>query len=176
MKRGQIYYIKSTYTEEGSEQRGDRPAVIVSNDKNNEHSQTVEVVYMTTRPKTDLPTHVTTRNALCTSTILCEQVHTVSKSRVDVLIGTLSANEMQAVDSALLISLGLDFGKTPIMREPTEEELAKMLEELQRQKPQPLVDPQPDQSAELIKVQTERDIYRDLYRELLDHMKGATLS
>lgn len=45
MKRGEIYYIESTYRETGSEQRGGRPAVIVSNDKNNENSEVVEVVY-----------------------------------------------------------------------------------------------------------------------------------
>lgn len=49
MKRGEIYYIESTYRETGSEQRGGRPAVIVSNDKNNENSEVVEVVYMTTK-------------------------------------------------------------------------------------------------------------------------------
>lgn len=42
MKRGEIYYIESTYRETGSEQRGGRPAVIVSNDKNNENSEVVE--------------------------------------------------------------------------------------------------------------------------------------
>lgn len=50
MRRGEIYYIESTYRETGSEQRGGRPAVIVSNDKNNENSEVVEVVYMTTKP------------------------------------------------------------------------------------------------------------------------------
>lgn len=44
MKRGQIYYIESNHQEIGSEQRAGRPAVIVSNDKNNENSTTVEVV------------------------------------------------------------------------------------------------------------------------------------
>jgi mRNA interferase MazF len=39
MKRGQIYYVRSNYREEGSEQRGGRPAVIVSNDKNNAKKQ-----------------------------------------------------------------------------------------------------------------------------------------
>lgn len=42
MKRGQIYYIESNHQEIGSEQRAGRPAVIVSNDKNNENSTTVE--------------------------------------------------------------------------------------------------------------------------------------
>lgn len=58
MKRGEIYYIESTYRETGSEQRGGRPAVIVSNDKNNENSEVVEVVYMTTKPKNDLPMRI----------------------------------------------------------------------------------------------------------------------
>ena len=35
MKRGEIYFIKRNYTETGSEQRADRPAVIVSNNNNN---------------------------------------------------------------------------------------------------------------------------------------------
>ena len=186
MKRGQIYHIKSTYHEEGSEQRADRPAVIVSNNKNNEHSETVEIVYMTTRPKTDLPTHVFTRNALSPSTILCEQIFTVSKRRVETLIGELSESEMQAVDNALAISLGLDFGQSertcpsdchgvaPFMREPTEEELKEIAKEIYEKGTLVVPDPEPDQSAELIKAQTERDIYRDLYRELFEHLKGTT--
>lgn len=157
MKRVEIYFIKSTYREEGSEQRADRPAVIVSNDKNNEHSETVEVVYLTTRPKTDLPTHVFTRSALSPSTILCEQIHTVSKQRVETLIGRLTDNEIQAVDNALAISLSIDFG--------------------QNEKVCPSDcrgNVQPDQSAELIKAQTERDTYKALYMDLLKHMIGGT--
>lgn len=86
MKRGEIYYIESTYRETGSEQRGGRPAVIVSNDKNNENSEVVEVVYMTTKPKNDLPTHVFIRSALSPSTVLCEQVNSVSVKRIGTLL------------------------------------------------------------------------------------------
>ena len=109
MKRGEIYYIESTYRETGSEQRGGRPAVIVSNDKNNENSEVVEVVYMTTKPKNDLPTHVFIRSALSPSTVLCEQVNSVSTKRIGTLIGKLTKSEFAAVDSALAISLGIDF-------------------------------------------------------------------
>ena len=98
MKRGEIYYINSIYNEEGSEQRAGRPAVIVSNDKNNECSGTVEVVYMTTKPKNDLPTHVFTRSAREPSTILCEQITTVSKDRVGDYYGSLAENELQILD------------------------------------------------------------------------------
>ena len=174
MKRGEIYFIRSNYQEEGSEQRANRPAVIISNDKNNEHSEIVEVVYMTTRPKTDLPTHVLTRSALSPSTILCEQIHTVSKNRVETLIGRLTDAELQALDIALMISLGIDLEPVEKMREPTEEELEELMEKMKAQSPAVLTEQQPDLSAELIKAQTERDIYRDLYRELLEHMKGAT--
>ena len=83
MKRGQIYYIESNHQEIGSEQRAGRPAVIVSNNKNNENSTTVEVVYMTTQPKNDLPTHVFIRSSLRPSTVLCEQIY--SALRTDLL-------------------------------------------------------------------------------------------
>lgn len=181
MKRGEIYYIKTTYREEGSEQRADRPAVIVSNDKNNQHSDTVEVVYLTTKPKKDLPTHAFTRSTLTPSTILCEQIFTVSKQRVEAWIGELTESEMRAVDAALAISLGIDFGTATetkeIMREPTAEEWEAMREQAKREMLQNVtiqVDQTPEPSAELIKAQAERDVYRDLYRELLEHVKGGT--
>lgn len=172
MKRGEIYFIKSTYREEGSEQRADRPAVIVSNDANNENSEVVEIVYMTTRPKNDLPTHVFTRSALAPSTILCEQVHSVSVQRVSTKIGTLTEQELAAVDTALAISLGLDFKAAPEMREPTEEELEKLLHEKLSQQPIQIVTPDP--GVEFIKLEAERDLYRKLYSELLETItKGA---
>lgn len=60
IKRGQIYFIKSNKREQGSEMWGDRPAVIVSCDELAETSPTVQLCYMTTRPKKDLPTHFIT--------------------------------------------------------------------------------------------------------------------
>lgn len=150
MKRGEIYYIESTYRETGSEQRGGRPAVIVSNDKNNENSEVVEVVYMTTKPKNDLPTHVFIRSALSPSTVLCEQVNSVSVKR----IGTLS--------------LGIDF----MDPKPAAKEAEHLLEEISKQ---PLRIVQQDPDVEKIKLETERDLYRNLYNELLSKtMKGAS--
>ena len=109
MKRGQIYYIESNHQEIGSEQRAGRPAVIVSNNKNNENSTTVEVVYMTTQPKNDLPTHVFIRSSLRPSTVLCEQICSVSTERLGTYIGELTDRELQELDIALSISLGLDW-------------------------------------------------------------------
>ena len=144
MKRGEIYYINSIFNDVGSEQRAGRPAVIVSNDKNNEQSGAVEIVYTTTRPKNDLPTHVLTRSTPAPSTILCEQITTVSKDRVETFIGKLTDTELQLVENALAISLGLDFekrdcpadckGVAQINIELTDEELQAAAEKACRQK------------------------------------------
>ena len=52
-KRGEIFYVKraDSQKEVGSEQHADRLAVIVSTNKNNEHSDCVTVAYMTKQPK-----------------------------------------------------------------------------------------------------------------------------
>lgn len=56
IKRGEMFYIsRGGASYNGSEQHADRPAVVVSNNKNNENSNVVEVVYMTTQPKNRPP-------------------------------------------------------------------------------------------------------------------------
>lgn len=81
--------------------------MIVSNNKANEHSPVVEVVYLTTQDKKPLPTHV---EVLCKvpSTALCEQVHSIYVDRLDDWIKTCTDEEMEAIDRALMISLGLN--------------------------------------------------------------------
>lgn len=106
-RRGEIYYIESVWNSVGSEQRGTRPAVIVSNEKNNRFSSTVEVVFMTTQPKNDMPTHVTILSTGRPSTVLCEQINTVSIERIADYCGECSDEEMKKIDEALLISLEL---------------------------------------------------------------------
>ncbi len=122
-KRGEIYYIERDYKATGSEQIAGRPAVIVSNDKNNENSATVEVVYLTTQPKSDLPTHVTIRGTGKASTALCEQITTVSTDRIGSFSGICSKQEMEAIDTAMLISLD-------ITCEPPKEKIVEVIKEV----------------------------------------------
>lgn len=110
IKRGDIYFIRDTRQSIGSEQKADRPAVIVSNDANNKHSGVYEVVYMTTQPKTDLPTHFITSSALRTSTVLCEQISSVYEERIGEWIGTLTPEEMKQLDECLTVSVGAIMG------------------------------------------------------------------
>lgn len=86
---------------------GDRQAVIVSCDELAETSPTVQLCYVTTRPKKDLPTHFITEGGLKPSTVICEQVSTVSTDRVGELIGECSPEEMHLLDQCLRKSLGL---------------------------------------------------------------------
>lgn len=107
MKRGEIYYIYN-YKNCGNEIAGTRPGIIVSNDALNATSQVVEVVYLTTKSKKELPTHVTVEATGRTSTALCEQVCSVSVERIGSYCGTCTDEEMAAIGEALLGSLGLD--------------------------------------------------------------------
>lgn len=107
-RRGEIYYINNASKEHvGSEMKKDRPAVIVSCDANNKHSDVLEVVFLTSAPKKDLPTHVTIRSTGRKSEALCEQPTPVSVERINNFVGKASEKEMEQIDIALLIGLGI---------------------------------------------------------------------
>lgn len=197
IRRGEIFYIsRGGVTTHGSEQFADRPAVVVSNDKNNENSGVIEIVYMTTQPKTDLPTHVTVRSTGRISTVLCEQVYSVAVERVGTYIGQCSDAEMQNIDIALMISLQLD-GNTKTSKKYTEtiakqeEEIKGLREQLasakedtakwqnyqwQQDKAEAAVTTEQVQTASvtpseaLIRAETERDTYKALYEQLFNKL------
>lgn len=106
--RGEIYYILPDGCEVGSEQHSGRPGIIVSNNQNNKYAATLEIVYLTTKEKKPLPTHVAIEASRLRSTALCEQICTVDKTRIGDYIDKLSKYEIEDVNNAILISLGLD--------------------------------------------------------------------
>lgn len=164
IKRGDIYYIVSNYQEEGSEQRAGRPAIVVSNDMCNQYSRVVEVVYLTTKPKTDLPTHIDIRSSERPSIALCEQINSVSTDRLGDYIASCSENELNMLDAALLISLGIDIAPQKKENKP---EVQKREESPKRT--------QEVGFDEYIKLQTERNTYEHLYEELLEKVIGGSV-
>ena len=152
--RGEIYYIENNLARltTGSEQQGGRPGIIVSNEKCNEYAAVVEVVYLSSQPKKPLPTHVTVL-ASVPSTALCEQIHSVDKSRLQEHIRDCTEEEMKAVDKALLISLGLDVveteGEAPAPFSLTSEQMLAA-----------------------VKIEIERNLYKSMYESLLDKVTG----
>lgn len=107
MKRGEIYYIYRRDTL-GSEIAKARPAVIISNDTLNATSEVVEVIYLTTQPKKEMPTHVLINATGCPSTALCEQIDTVSVQLIGDYCGLCTEEELRDIDLALLRSLGIE--------------------------------------------------------------------
>ena len=104
MKRGEIYYIENDKAV-GCEQRGIRPAVIVGNDVGNKYSPVLLVVYFTRQHKKALPTHVYVRGH---GTALCEQIFTIDKTRLLQKKGECSSSDMERINKALRISLGME--------------------------------------------------------------------
>ena len=89
-----------------SEQRGYRPVLVIQNDIGNKYSPTVIVACITKQNKTDLPTHMKCE-LFEPSTIMFEQVRTISKERLNKRIARLTEEEMQEVNERLKISLGI---------------------------------------------------------------------
>lgn len=166
--RGEVYYVYPTGNEIGSEQHAGRPAIIVSNNQNNKNSSTLEIVYLTTREKRPMQTHVHINAAgkLQESTAICEQIFTVDKLRLNDYIGQLCDKEMQDIEFSLMVSLGLD-------------------NYLSKPQPVPVVAAAPapaavpaspakssegehsHEDAEFIKVCAQRDTYKELLMEVI---------
>lgn len=175
--RGDIFYIKKGGYNTGSEQEAGRPGVIVSNNMNNSHSSTVEVVYLTTQEKTPLPTHA---EVICKvpSTALCEQIWSVSVDRLGDWIKECTEEEMAAIDKALSVSLDLSTNDTSEADKLREElERAEKListktkyinaleQDLEALKNQPKTD-----NSEVVILETQRDMYKQQYEALLERL------
>lgn len=162
IKRGGIWYIESGYCSTvGSEQRPGRPAIVVSNDKNNKSGKTVEVVYLTTQPKRDLPTHVTIHSTSRESTAICEQITTVAVERFGDYCGEATAREMAQVNTAMLISLDLT-----MQTEPVEPELD----------PEPVLEeppPAPGPDPRIMELETKNAVLQQMYDALLNRLIKA---
>ena len=118
--RGDIFWVRQDYAAVGSEARKNRPAIIVSNDKNDTYSETVEIVYLTTAEKKPMPTHVSIETMGKQSTAVCEAIYTVDKERLENYFCTLTADEMKLVDQAVIVSLGLSVSTSYISAVPKE--------------------------------------------------------
>ena len=112
MVRGDVYYVRIGNEGVGSEQKGDRYCVIIQNNVGNKYSPTVIVAFVSTSiHKAKLPTHIEINNSNSgipePSIIMCEQLRTIDKSRLERKVGHLDMNKKQELNRALCISLGL---------------------------------------------------------------------
>lgn len=149
MKRGEIYFIER-HDSIGSETAKARPGIIVSNNVLNATSTVVEVVYLTTAPKKEMPTHAVINATGRPSIAICEHIDHISKSLVGDYCGECSDEEMRDVDEALLCSLGIEVPKENALTEQDK----RMLE-----------------AAVTTMEQLKAD--RDRYAKMVDHLLEA---
>ena len=109
IRRGDVYYAYLAPVQ-GSEQGGIRPVVVIQNNVGNRYSPTLVVAVITSKEKTNLPTHVVIREKFGLtqqSVVLLEQIRTIDKCRLRQYVSTLSRYTMDRINSALGISVGL---------------------------------------------------------------------
>ena len=106
--RGDIFYADLPY-QNGSEQSGIRPVVIIQNNLGNKYGRTLIVAPITSQDKKDLPVHseIYNNNLERDSTILLEQVTTIDKNKIKEFVGHLTRNELKKLNIALARSVGL---------------------------------------------------------------------
>ena len=109
ISRGDIFYADLSPVV-GCEQGGVRPVLILQNDIGNRHSPTTIVCAITGKPKKPLPTHTAIADAgrlSRESFALLEQIRTIDRTRLRGWIGKLDEQEMEEINQALSISIGL---------------------------------------------------------------------
>lgn len=166
--RGEIFFINEGENS-GSEQGGARPGIIVSNDVGNKHAPIVEVVYLTSREKKLMPTHVRIKSSPIPSIALCEQIETVYKKRIGKYLAKATMDEMKQIDKALAVSIGLG-GNMKISDYVREwAEAFKEPDPVPIQIPERLFDKERIKELEkdLIRAKAERDVFQKLYKEQL---------
>ena len=110
--RGDIYYANME-PNVGSEQGGERPVVVLQNDTGNKHSPTLIIATLTSKvdKKLNLPTHVLldqNPGLKVPSIVQLEQIFIIDKRRVQRFAGQASSEEMERIETALKISLGMN--------------------------------------------------------------------
>lgn len=105
IKKGDIYYA-TLNPAIGSEQKGERPVVVLQNDCGNKYSPTVIVAPLTKIIKKEkLPTHILIHNndfLRYNSLILLEQIRVIDKSRIISYMGSLLDYQLDKVNRALV--------------------------------------------------------------------------
>lgn len=112
IKRGQIILVNLDPVI-GSEQGKVRPALIIQNDTGNQYSPVTIIAPITSKVfSMEYPTNVqiTPKDSGLekASTILLNQIRTIDKSRIIKTLQTLKKEQMNKVDAAIKVSLGLD--------------------------------------------------------------------
>lgn len=108
MKKGEVYFLRYDHSV-GVEMGIGRPVVVMSD---NERSGVVNVLYMTTSPRehfhsVQLTSDINGQPRLRTSWVICNQIHTIDKTRLENPQYMVSDEELEMIDNEVKVVLGL---------------------------------------------------------------------
>jgi len=105
-RRGDVYWV-ALDPSMGTEIRKTRPAVVVSNDSANAFGMRIVVLPVTSNVSSLFPGEALVRVGGKPCRVLGDQVRSVDKRRLRGRVGSLSREDLRAVDGALRITLDL---------------------------------------------------------------------
>lgn len=105
--RGDIVWVRNPINLTTCIQSGQRPYLIISNNKNNENSTTLTAIPLTTKDKRYMPTHHHIFVNGNENTILVEQITCISKNNIVGYIDTIEDADLHKVEDKIKIQLGL---------------------------------------------------------------------
>ena len=106
MKRGEVWWVEFDPSV-GSEIKKRRPAVIMSNDAANRNLTRVVVVPLTSNISCLYPSEAFVNVLGQKSKAMADQIMVADKSRLKNQLGVLSKTDIQAVDDAIRVHLGM---------------------------------------------------------------------
>lgn len=106
MQRGDVWWVNFDPSV-GGEVKKKRPAVILSNDAANRHLNRVQVVPLTSQTGRVYPSEALVTVGNRQSKAMADQLTTASKQRLLNQMGQLSKADLQAVEAAVRVQLGL---------------------------------------------------------------------